>query len=315
MSPKKKSKRTTPLDRLKVFFSIYDSIKEHGKLPQKSEYPNLPNRLDKYVIRLKKLNLVKKVGYGTWQIKSNNYTLREALGVATTTTPLNVVFPQEIKQEKKSKMDDVRAHNLVFRLKVETPLSWEARLRARDADFSLLKSGVVRIVYEGFKVWLCQGCVVIYFPPSVDFRASSVDSSLSLAVRGFFALLPGLESFLGFSLRSRHGGYEWSLDRKHLSLVKNALAQDYNSRKEKLVVSDLEGVWMIADFSHEENELEFIRSKTNTSETKIVKHFFSDLVKNPMTLSELAGILGGSMKLHNELAQEVIKLKERIDSL
>jgi hypothetical protein len=258
------------------YLSIYDSIKQEGRLPKMDMSKQA---LNWYVSRLQKEGFIKRIGYGVWQTS-------KSLSIPPGFTINHLGQKLDSPVEGKVRSDDVRVHNLVFKVKLETPLSWESRLKAKGVPFIKLKSGVLQVVHDAHKVWLCNGKVLVFVPPGLDYTARKVSKGLLLAVRDFFSFLPGLEAYLGVSLRSGQG-YVWSMTRKHLSLVKNALAMDYNRRKEKLKFYDEAGLWMIADDSFNLGELEFVRSSSNQGEANIVQDWFNDLKKNPVKQSEV----------------------------
>jgi hypothetical protein len=233
--------------------------------------------LNKYVCRLKKSGIIKKVGYATYETSK---PLDLYPGV-TTTRVCSKGLPSIGNIGVKSDM--VRLHNIVFKLKVESPLSWSSRLKSGDLVFKTLKNGVLSFNFDNFTVWLCKSSVVVYFNSGVDFVADTINEALKLGVNAFFNLLPVLEEVLKVSLRHNER-YVWSLDRKHLSLVKNALASDYNLRKEKLRVYDTKGCWLVVDDSYNLNELELVRSATNKTEAERVQAFFNDLKSGQLIL-------------------------------
>jgi hypothetical protein len=282
-----------------LYLTILESVKKYGKLPD-LDIPKTHRNY--YVSRLKKQGRIKRISYGVWEVKTS-------ISPPPRVTTNHLGLPCAIDLKKQVRSDDVRVHNLMFRLKLETPLSWESRLKARSVPFSRLKFGVLQIVHDNHKVWLCNGKVIIYVPAGLDYTARKVSKSLLLAVKDFFHFLPGLEAFLGFSLRSEEG-YVWNVTRKHLSLVKNALAQDYNERKEKLRFYDEKGLWMLADDSFNLGELEFVRSSTNQGETNVIQAFFNDLKKNPVKPSELLQIAQAQAYNHSQLMVTVGKLAE-----
>jgi hypothetical protein len=201
----------------------------------------------------------------------------------------------------------------MFKLKVEAPLSWEARLNARGLAFEG-SGGYIRLVFDGFKVWLCRSSVIIYFPSGIDFRASSVPVSLRLAVNALFSFVPRLEAYLGFTLRY-NGLLVWSMGRKHIGLMKNSLAQLYASEGKKLKVFDDRGLWLVADDSFNLNELEAVRTPTNQTEAEIIQGFFNDLKKNPGKMSEVAQVTAGLAFNIAQLTEALRLLNDRVDRL
>jgi hypothetical protein len=277
------AKRSKPLRQLKVYLTIIDSIKQSGKLPKLSLSKQA---LGKYLLRLKCEGIIKRIGYATWEVlKEVNF---------------KSIPPKVTKHHlppRSLKSDFIRAHNIMFKLKVDSPLSWEARLNARGVSFSRLRQGHLKVSFEGFKVWLCKEAVIIYYPSGMDFISPSVPSSLRYAVKGFFALIPRLEAFLGLPLRY-NGGLVWSMSRKHLGLVKNALAQEYAAEHKKLKVFDDKGLWLLADDSYSLG----VRTQTNETEARVVQAFFNYVKKNPDFYVQFTAMLAGQLVINQQQA-------------
>jgi hypothetical protein len=295
--PKKRSK---PLRQLKVYLSIISSIKQTGKLPKLSLSKQA---LGKYLLRLKCEGNIKRIGYATWEVLKEVNFKSEPPKVAT-----------HHLGQKPIKSDYIRVHNLMFKLRFNSPLSWEARLSARGVAYSRLRLGQLKLVYEGFKVWLCKGSVIIYYTSGMDFISASVPSSLRKAVTSFFTLIPGLEAYLGVSLRYS-SGYVWSVGRKHLSLVKNALAEECNKEGKKLNVFDDTGLWLIVDDSFNLAELEAIRTRTNTSEASKVQAFFNYLKLNPDFYVQFPAMLMGQLVINQQQAGINKQYQEAIQAI
>ena len=208
--------------------------------------------------------------------------------------------------------DDVRVHNLVFKIRFKSPLSWESRLKVRDIPFTRLNSGVLRIIHDGHKVWLCKDKVIIYNPVGLDYTHRKASGGLLLAVKGFFIFVKCLQALLGLGLSQEGQGLVWSINRKDLALVKDAIAMDYNKRKEKLRVYDEQGLWLIADNSFNLGELDFVRNSTNHDEINTIQSFLNDLKKNPVLLSDLLKL--GATHSYN-IGELTLKLKEIIEQL
>jgi hypothetical protein len=281
------AKRTPRKSGINVVLSIIDSIKQSGKLPKTV---NRKPRLDNHVLRLKREGIIKRIGYATWEVLKEHH--------------VNNIPPKVTKHHlppRSLKSDFIRAHNIMFKLKVASPLSWEARLSARGLAFSRLRQGHLKVFFEGFKVWLCKEAVIIYYPSGMDFISPSVPSSLRYAVKGFFALIPRLEAFLGLPLRY-NGGLVWSMSRKHLGLVKNALAQEYAAEHKKLKVFDDKGLWLLADDSYSLGELEAVRTQTNETEARVVQAFFNYVKKNPDFYVQFTAMLAGQLVINQQQA-------------
>ena len=267
----KSSKRSKPLRQLKVYLSILESVKNHNKLP---DLGLSKQAMNKYVSRLKKEGNIKKVGYGTWEFRKEVNLKPKTLGGYSAYLPP----PPLVKS------DDVRLHNLMFIVKVD--FLWKNILERECLEYKTLPSGVFCILVDGFKVWLCHGKVIIYVKPGTDFLNESVGEALRLGLEWFYNFVERLQDVLRVHLRGVDG-LVWSVGRKHLSLVKNALAMQYQARGERFKVFDSRGCWLVTDRSFNVDELEFIRSSTNTGEAAIVQRFFNSLKKTPITSDEI----------------------------
>jgi hypothetical protein len=299
-SQKQPAKRTPRKASANVVLSIIESIKQSGKLPKTV---NRKPRLDNHVLRLKCEGIIKRIGYGVWEVSKEHHVNNIPPEVTSHHLP-----PRSLKS------DFIRAHNIMFKVKVASPLSWEARLSARGVSFSRLRQGHLKVIFEGFKVWICKEAVIIYYPSGMDFISPSVPSSLRYAVKGFFALIPGLEAFLGLPLRY-NGGLVWSMSRKHLSLVKNALAQEYAAEHKKLKVFDDAGLWLLADDSFNLGELEAVRTQTNETEASQLQTWFNDYKKNPILPSQIIEALTAITANEAITASNINKLREALERL
>jgi hypothetical protein len=306
------AKRRISKSRINLYLDILNSIKETGGLPKNLMSNSL---LKFYVSRLKREGSIHKIGYGVWEVSEADLNKDKLIQIPPKVTNHHLPPPTV-------KSDDSRVHNLMFKLKVESPLSWEARLNVKGLAFERKRPGYLRLVFDGFKVWFCKDKVIVYFPPGLDFRASSVPVSLRLAVKFFFSLVLRLEAYLGFSLRSASGSLVWSMNRKHIGLVKNSLAQLYAKEGKKLNFYDDRGLWLVADDSYNLNELEFPRSFTNDLEASTFQVFFTDLRDHPVKLSEVVQAIAmltvngtQNTKAVKDMIELIRALNDRVDRL
>jgi hypothetical protein len=205
---------------------------------------------------------------------------------------------------------NVRLHNLVFKVLLDKPVDWKVLFSARSIVYELIHSDTTfRVSFEGFKVWFVLDRVVVYVKPSVDFKAFRVGEALRLGLEWFYDFVARLEAFIGFSLY-QGDGLVWSVNRKHLSLMKQAVAMSYGSRGERLRVSDGRGLWLITDRSKRVDELEFIRTSTNTSDTAVVDNFFNYLKSNPVFYTDVFKLFEAQAF---NIAQLTLKVKELFD--
>lgn len=280
-----------------LFLLVLESIRKDGRLP---DLGIKKDHREYYVNLLKKQGLIRRIGYGVWEVDERRI---KPLGVTTHHYPSLIDSPVEAEVRS----DDVRVHNLVFKVRFVSPLSWESRLNVRDIHFIRLGSGVLRIIHDGRKVWLCKDRLIIYNPSGLDYTHRKASGGLLLAVKDFMGFVRSLQALLGLGL-SQEQGLVWSINRKDLALVKDAIAQDYNSRKEKLRVYDAKGLWLIADDSFGLGELDFVRNQTNHDEINVVQAFLNDLKAHPVKLSDMTS-------LHASMTMNMIQVQKAVADL
>lgn len=95
------------LKRVDFYLSIIDSIKKGYKLP------NLPiskQNMNYYISKLKKEGIIKRIGYGTWEL-TGDYTpkqVKKKVKITSTHTKKLFTFSD----------DDTRGHAFIFRFKL-----------------------------------------------------------------------------------------------------------------------------------------------------------------------------------------------------
>jgi len=245
-----------------LYLTILESIRLNHKLPENLMSKSL---MRYYISRLKKEGKIRRIGYGTWEVIEPQKTSITELGV-TKNTLLKPVSP-------------VRLHNLVFKVKVDY-YNWVNVLSKSGVYFEEVHKGVFRVVYDGFKVWLVKGGVVVYVKPNFDFKADFVAEALRLGIEWFYGFYASFEAFLGLRA-TPSGDLVWGFSRKHISLVDYVVARDFVVDGVKFRVFDKRGLWLIADRSFNVNELEGIRNVDNGSSMRIIQAVFNDYKDNP----------------------------------
>jgi len=86
----------------------------------------------------------------------------------------------------------------------------------------------------------------------------------------------GLESTLGANFRINKK-YRFKVSRQHYSLVKNALAKQYERDGKKLQVYSENGLWFVIDNSYNLHEAETVHPKTAVDDNEKVQNFFNGL--------------------------------------
>jgi hypothetical protein len=203
---------------MKIQFVL--DLLNQGKTPsQICKEHNIKKQLLNYYLKTLKANgNIKKIGYGTWEVKINTYN----------------TLTKQVK---------IRGHAFIWKLRINKDFDW--------SKFNLKKlKNVYQININNKKVWLSKRKVTIY--ENKDFNGIDAIQSRKLAT---FEMLKDLDTLKKTLNINFNFGFEVS--REHYSMVKNELANYYNQRKEKMIIKDdLNKEWLWIDFSDGINELE-----------------------------------------------------------
>lgn len=287
MTDKKKFLLDLILAKLREGKNPSTIAKELGRSKQNTEY---------YLKRLRQEGIIKKVGYGTWEVK--NYT------------------SSTLSERSKN----IRGHAFIWKLRVPKEIgeSWMKRLKAQNIDFKLVSKSIPRIFIKNQKVWLGKKNIVIY--ENKAFYGQNSINARKYAVIGLLEIVGALESKLKVNLRP----YVFKPSREHYGMIKNELARQCNRKKEKIIIRDnLEGQWLWIDDSESLSELEtggpkaMIRSKQvqdwwndhkkNNFEVKpsFVVETLGKVAKNQEHFSENFNTYGEKIKAHTKAMEKL----------
>jgi hypothetical protein len=206
------------------YLSVLNLLKQ-GKNPSTiSKELNIKKQnLNYYLSILKKKGIIKKVGYGTWEVK-------------------------EFTSNTLTKVDrKIRGHAFIWTIKLNKQFDWINLLKT---DYKLVRGLTPRIFIDKRKIWLGKKTLTIY--ESNSFYGKNAIESRKYAVISLIETLEKIEKLLNINLKP----YIFNPAREHYALIKNDLARQCNRRGEKLVVSDLNGKWLWIDDSDGLEELE-----------------------------------------------------------
>jgi len=289
------------------------------------------NRVQYYLSKLRTLGAIKKVGYGTWEVldaneRSTKSTTKEVQKTTKVANPTSLNSDLNLL-----KSDRVRGHAFVFRLKLERGLrGWGNRervFRERRIGFcDLLIGGVKRgqrLFFKGRKVHLFDSSVVVY--EKASFLADTAEGSQIAAVRDFLRFVYSLERFLGANFKIG-GKYKFRVSRQHYSLVKNALAKQYEGEKKKLKVYCEDGLWFLIDNSYNLHEAETVHSRSAKDDNRKVQDFFNGVksfddytpefvVKTMQGIQENQLVFSSNIETHITAIQRLGVAVERLTEL
>lgn len=189
--------------------------------------------LSYYITKFKKLGIIKKVSYGTYEVQN-----------ITSNT-----LTKKVKQ--------IRGHAFIWTVKLNKKFNWLELLK--NQEFKLVRNKTPRIVVSNHKVWLGLKTITVY--ENKSFYANNSINSRKYAVISLIEVLDAIQSKLKINIRP----YIFKPTREHYGMIKNDLARQYNRNNEKMIIKDdLEGEWLWIDDSESLGELEtknIVRSK------------------------------------------------------
>lgn len=255
--------------------------------------------LQYYLSSLKEQGIIKKIGYGVWQVNDGKEVQK-----STQVTNLNLL-----------KVDSVRGHAFVFKFKLPENLrNWDKReelLKSAGIEFKPLKilGGGQQLIYKGRKVWLTDKSIIIYEPES--FIADFAKEAQSKALFHITELMRGLERHLRANFNINQSRFKVS--RQHYALVKNALAKQYDDEGNKLQCYTGEGLWFIIDNSFNLHEAETIHPKTAVKDNEKVQNFFNGIKKYDNFTPEF--VVNAIGKQTENIDNYAVHLKSHIESV
>jgi len=270
----------------KDFYLSVISMLNQGKNPSSiSKQLNIKKQnLNYYISVLKKKGIIKKIGYGTWEVKEfNSNTLK--------------------KVDRK-----IRGHAFIWTIKLNKQFDWINLLKV--TNYKLVRGLTPRIFIDKKKVWFGKKTLTIYETNS--FYGKNAIESRKFSVISLVETLEKIEKLLNINLKP----YIFNPTREHYALIKNDLAKQCNRRGEKLIVSDLNGKWLWIDDSEGLSELEV--GNTNALVNSLgTQKWWNDMkrTKFEVTPTFLMESLSGLIQTQQMNADNIIKHQKVLDEM
>jgi hypothetical protein len=236
-------------NKFKLHLSIYNSIKDTNSLPKSSLKKSA---LQYYLSMLKKANLIRKIGYGTWETIApfDENKIKQVQIHNLTSSNLSTLSPN---------LNLIRSHAFIFKIKIPKSLNnWHKREEyLTDKQIAYMPNKIKalgqQLIIDHTKVWLTNKSIVIH--ESKDFIANSAREGKNYALDRMLTLIEKIEALLNCSFKINKK-YLFKVSREHHSKLKCELAIQYRKEGKKLYVYDDKGLWMWIDFSDHIDERE-----------------------------------------------------------
>jgi hypothetical protein len=255
---------TPPRSKKKFLLEVVLQLEKLESAKLVSEYLGISKqRLNYYLNKLKRLEIVEKRGYGVWAVNRNNfYLLDQAL------ENTEVRSKKEVKKTAPTRLGEhppkiftsrsVAGHAYLFVAKV--PFFDFDRVKSYldgRVDFKVIPQGLSfsTDLFDGWRVWLCRESVVLYAPKGSRYFAVDEFLAFRRAFSDCLVVLRKLDGLLPFSL-SKDGRFFVKPRREHNAHLDKILPSVLVGRRKSFAVWDDSGVWLRVDASLGVPELE-----------------------------------------------------------
>ena len=293
---------------------VYNQLKA-GLRPSKicKQFGLKKTTIQYHLSMLKQAGLIEKIGYGVWEI-IKEFDKKEVQKTTRVTSRQLGVNLNLFKQDR------VRGHAFQFKINLPELRNWKNREKLflkKDIKFEPLIIGGInrgqKLEFKGRKIWLTNKSIVIYEKSS--YLADTSKESQERAIQDMLALMKSLEKHLQANFKTGRY-YKFKVSRQHYSLVKNALAQQYDKEGNKLQVYNEDGLWFLIDNSFNLHEAETVHPKTSVDDNRKVQNYFNGVKKfedytPQFVVNSMQGIQNNqlvfaeNMKSHIKAIQEV----------
>ena len=206
--------------------------------------------LNYYISSLKKQGVIRKKGYGVWEVISTGEVKIFSL-------------------HANSKVKENRGHAFIWKVKPKTSFNWIQILNDKLIPYEI--KGIQktpRVIINNKKVWLGKN-IIIYDKDSY-FGINSIESK-KLGIWELQESVIAIEKALGIDL----SGYQFSCRREHHSIIENSLAIQCDKEGKSILVRNENGYWFSIDNSLNLHEAEAISKDSLIDSLGIQKYFNS----------------------------------------
>ncbi len=194
--------------------------------------------LSYYLSSLKKQNVIKKVGYGVWEV-----------------IPSGEV--KMLSHKGSLQVKDVRGHAFIWKVKSKKKFNWIELLESKKIKYTLKGiSKTPRIILNNKKVWLGKNNITIFEPKWNSFFAINPIEAKKEAVFDMLDTIRLVKEFTG------EFKYTFTCRRQHYGFINNPEAMYFERKGKKILIKSEKGYWFSIDYSQNKyKEAETIHEK------------------------------------------------------
>lgn len=182
------------------------------------------SNLSYYLSSLKKKNIIKKIGYGTWEVNPEK-ELQNSSHKGSLQVQINT-----------------RGHAFIWKIKLNKKIDYLALLAQKSISYELKGiSKTPRIVLNGKKVWLGSNYITIF--ENNSYFAENTINSKKQAILNLLKDIEDLKSIFG------EFKYLFTCKRQHYGFINNPEAKHFISHNKRILIKNEKGYWFSIDHS------------------------------------------------------------------
>lgn len=194
--------------------------------------------LSYYLSSLKEQNIIKKIGYSTWEV-----------------IPSGEV--KMLSHKASSQVKESRGHAFIWKIKPNKIFNWKEILELKKIDYVLKGiSKTPRIILNGKKIWLGSNYITVFEPKWNSFFAINPIESKKEAIFDLIDTIEALKEIIG------DFKYNFTCRRQHYGFINNKEAMFFIKQGKKILIKNEKGYWFSIDHSQNKyKEAETIHEK------------------------------------------------------
>ncbi|MBU0958136.1 MAG: MarR family transcriptional regulator [Nanoarchaeota archaeon] len=191
--------------------------------------------------------------------------------------------------------NNIRLHNLAIKIQLkQKPRNWDlkrtklAQIRIHSKQVNIKNNSYEIHPFSNVKIKTTTNSIIFYLPATYG---KNTDEAFKTALDILWKSIPKVEDMFNiFLIKDKSINLE--IISNHYSKLQDSLAKLYRKQGDKLYITDEKGkVWLIADFSFRVDELETIDTIKAKEDMDVVKSFFNELRKEPVTTTQILGMI------------------------